>query len=63
MMRSSMFCLVLELRSPYYKQTYNYAMTDGPVEDVTMEHVKPQDEQQRKLLNTNLTHQPNSQER
>ena len=48
-MRSSMFCLVLELRSPYYKQTYNYAMTDGPVEDVTMEHVKPQDEQQRKL--------------
>ena len=38
-------------------------MTDGPVEHVTMEHVIPQDEQQRKLLNTNLTHQPNSQGR
>ena len=53
-----MFCRLLELRSPYYKQTYNYAMTDGPVEDVTIEQVRPQDEQQRKLLNTNHKPEP-----
>ena len=33
-------------------------MTDGPVEDVTIEQVRPQDEQQRKLLNTNHKPEP-----